>query len=444
MKKTGPKAAPLQRSFQLLWMGDSISQLGATLMSFAMGVWVFQQTRSVTAFGNAILSATLPSMLVLPFAGGLVNHIGRKQMIVAVDSMLAIMTVILLLLLQLGKLQAVHLYAFNVAASAISALRWTAYQASVSSMVSHDNLGRANGLLGVSEKTLGLIAPLLAGLILELSGMSTVLGINVVVLFIGAILIISAFMHLEQKTAVPVPTEHSFGLALLRNIAEPVRFFRNEPLMLGLLVYSVLQTSLLTLCSVMLTPLVLANNGADQLGIIYTSAAFGSLAGLSLLVLFRNPPRMMLLAICADCVLSIGVLSIGFVISTPAYCFLAFIGIAAGSLAEGCNMTIWMRKVPSQHKVSVMAFVKMLMIATMATVVWGGGMFIDRYLAPAMLSGGALGQFMDNWSPDIGAGRAIALLFFMSGGISMALCILSFAYPGTRRLDLLVPDAVNR
>jgi len=439
----GSKAPRLQRSFHLLWIGDSISQLGASLISFAMGVWVFQQTRSITAFGNSILSATLPSMLVLPFAGGLVNHIGRKQVILAVDSALAGMTVILLLLLQLGKLQAFYVYAFNCTASAVAALRWTAYQASVSSMVSPDNLGRANGLLGVSEKILGLIAPLLAGLILELSGMRTVLGLNVVALFIGAILIISAFMHLEQQTAVVVRAEYSFGLTLLRNIGEPVRFFRSEPLMLGLLVYSLAQTSLLTLCSVMLTPLVLANNGANQLGIINTSAAFGSLAGLSLLALLRNPPRMMPLAIGADCVLSITVLLTGFAISTPAYCALSFIGIAAGSLAEGCNSTLWMRKVPDEHLASVMAVVRMLMTATMALVVSGGGILIDRYLAPAMLPGGALGQWMDNW-PEIGPGRAIALLFFISGAISMVLCIVSFAYPGTRRLDLLVPDALNR
>ncbi len=60
-------------------------------------------------------------------------------------------------------------------------------------------------------------------------------------------------------------------------------FFRSEPLRLGLLV-----DSLLTLCSVMLTPLVLANNGSNQLGIIYMSAAFGRLASLSLLIFSQS------------------------------------------------------------------------------------------------------------------------------------------------------------
>lgn len=443
MKKTGFTAVRLQRPFHLLWLGDSISQLGATLVSFAMGVWIFQQTRSVTAFGNAVLSATLPAMLVLPFAGGLADRIGRKQVIVAVDCTLAAMTIALMILLQFGELRAIHLYVFNSVASAVGALRLPAYQSSVSSMVSQDGLGRATGLLGVSEKILGLTAPLLASLILELSGMRTVLGINVLVLFLGSLLIIRAFVHLEQKAKVSARMEHSLGKAVLRSIKDAIRFFRNEPLMLGLLVYSILQTSLLTLCSVMLTPLVLANNGPAKLGIIYTSAAFGSLAGLSLLIFFRNPRRMMLLAICADCVLSISVLAIGFTVSVPGYCALAFIGLAAGSLAEGCNSTIWMRKVPDQDRTSVLAFVKMLMIGTMAIVVSGGGILVDRYIAPAMLPGGALRQLFDN-GPDLGAGRGIALLFFVSGVISMVLCISSFAYSGTRRLDLLVPDALDR
>jgi len=41
----------------------------------------------------------------------------------------------------------------------------------------------------------------------------------------------------------------------------------------------------------------------------------------------------------------------------------------------------------------------------------------------------------------VSKGGGIALLFWLAGAISMLLCIVSFAYTGTRRLDLLVPDA---
>lgn len=58
------------RVFLLVWFGQLVSLTGSGLTSFALGVWVYQRTSSVTQFSLILLFALLPSILISP----IVNH----------------------------------------------------------------------------------------------------------------------------------------------------------------------------------------------------------------------------------------------------------------------------------------------------------------------------------------------------------------------------------
>jgi hypothetical protein len=45
--------------FVVIWSGQVVSLFGSGLTAFALGVWVFQQTGSVTLYTWAALAATL-------------------------------------------------------------------------------------------------------------------------------------------------------------------------------------------------------------------------------------------------------------------------------------------------------------------------------------------------------------------------------------------------
>src|SRR5215217_8477156 len=58
----------LGRGFALLWAGETAYGLAAGLMRFALGVWVYQQSGSAQQFAYVFLAATLPSLLLMPWA----------------------------------------------------------------------------------------------------------------------------------------------------------------------------------------------------------------------------------------------------------------------------------------------------------------------------------------------------------------------------------------
>jgi diaminobutyrate-2-oxoglutarate transaminase len=333
------------------------------------------------------------------------------------------------------------LYLFNGCVSVFGALRTPAYQAAVSSIVNNAQYTKAVGWMGLSKNAAALSGPLLAGTLMGIAGLEIILVFNLLASFLGAVLILHAFRDVQKQSAESTRTARGLMRGVVRNMMLGIAFFRTEPLMLGLLGYVIVQGALLSLASLMVTPLVLASHSEQQLGVIYVCASLGGLAGVGLLVVGPDPSRLMPLLLLADAVLSLAVLMIGLVDSTFLYCLFGFLAITTASMAEGCCNVLWLRKIPSARRASVLALIGMVSTITMTAVIYGGGVLADRFLEPALMPGGALASSLGSVL-GLGKGRGIALLFIGSGGVGLTLCVATLLYPRMRRIDLLVSDAV--
>jgi MFS transporter, DHA3 family, macrolide efflux protein len=65
-------------TFVLIWAGQFVSALGSGLTAFALDVWVFQRTGSITQFALATLFFVLPRVLIAPLAGVVVDRWNRR------------------------------------------------------------------------------------------------------------------------------------------------------------------------------------------------------------------------------------------------------------------------------------------------------------------------------------------------------------------------------
>ena len=62
------------RSFLTVWFGQVVSLIGSGLSSFALGVWLYEQTRQAAPFALTVLLASLPRILLAPLAGSLADR----------------------------------------------------------------------------------------------------------------------------------------------------------------------------------------------------------------------------------------------------------------------------------------------------------------------------------------------------------------------------------
>ena len=97
-------------TFSFIWLGQLISVIGSGLTAFALGVWLFERTGSVTQFALIGLFSVLPRVLLSPLAGSIVDRWNRRYLMIVSDSGAGACTLVLALLLATGTLQVWHIY----------------------------------------------------------------------------------------------------------------------------------------------------------------------------------------------------------------------------------------------------------------------------------------------------------------------------------------------
>ncbi|RPI34759.1 MAG: MFS transporter, partial [Chloroflexota bacterium] len=121
-------------TFTLVWAGQLVSLFGSGLTGFALGLWVYQQTGSVTQYALIALSAVLPRILVSPLAGVLADRWDRRRAMILSDCGAGLTTLAIALLFLSSRLEVWHIYLATGAGAAFGAIQWPAYTASISQL----------------------------------------------------------------------------------------------------------------------------------------------------------------------------------------------------------------------------------------------------------------------------------------------------------------------
>src|SRR5512136_2766357 len=129
------------------------------LVQFALVWWLTAQTGSATVLAIGTLVALLPTVLIGPVAGAFVDRHSRRMIMIAADSFVALVTLWLVILLALGRMQVGHVYAAMFLRAVAGAFQWPAMQASTSLMVPKQHLARVGGMNQALYGLLGMVAP---------------------------------------------------------------------------------------------------------------------------------------------------------------------------------------------------------------------------------------------------------------------------------------------
>lgn len=161
---------PRHRDFTLLWVGQSVSQLGSRLYGAASLLWVFTVTHSAT-LAAATTSATLIAYTATHLVGGALADFGDRRTIMAVcDAASALAAGSLAVAALTGWFCAPHV----VVAAAVLGVGWalhgTCESACIKQLVPADAFGRAVTLNQVRSWTTGLAGPALAGVLFQVGG----------------------------------------------------------------------------------------------------------------------------------------------------------------------------------------------------------------------------------------------------------------------------------
>ena len=154
------------QTFVFIWLGQLFSLLGSSLSEFALAVWVYQTTGSITHYALLSLFIHLPSIFISPFAGAMIDRWSRRRVMIVSDSITGITALAIMFLVFSQQLQVWHIYVAVGISSICNAFQWPAYIAAISQLVPVQHLSRANGMVQGAIATTKILGPSIAGLLI--------------------------------------------------------------------------------------------------------------------------------------------------------------------------------------------------------------------------------------------------------------------------------------
>lgn len=167
-------------TFFTIWSGQALSILGSQLVQFALIWYLTVQTGSATVLATASLVGMLPTVILGPFVGTLVDRWNRRSIMLVADGIVALATIVLVILFALDVVQVWHIYTVMFIRSLAGAFHSNAMGASTSLMVPVEYLTRIQGLNQMLNGGLNIVAAPLGALLLGILPMQGILAIDMV------------------------------------------------------------------------------------------------------------------------------------------------------------------------------------------------------------------------------------------------------------------------
>ncbi|MGF1488772.1 MAG: MFS transporter [Prochloraceae cyanobacterium] len=430
------------RIFFLVWIGQVVSLLGSKLTEFAMGVWVYQQTGSITQFGQIVLLMYLPNVLISPIAGTMVDRINRRYGMILSDTGAGICTMLVMALAFTGNLQVWHIYIAVCWVSCCNAFQLPAYTAAIAQLVAKQNYSRTNGMVQISKAIAKLVSPLLAGFLVKSIGLEGILLIDAsTFLFALTTLLMVRFPEIPQSRINRVKRVNI--AQLWQDICSSWNYIVDRPGLKRLLLFIAITYFSMGALEVSFWPFVLKMGSSDRLGLVLFVGGCGMLLGSVAIGVWGGPKRR-IYGVLFFVVLQGFSVVLGGLRASLIWAGLGIFGyLFAQPFIVSCNQAIWQSKVPLNLQGRVFALQQMLERSLSICAYIITGPLVELIFEPAMMENGILANTLIGRIMGTGEGRGIALLLISVGFLNIFAAFMAFRQPRLMRIEEELPDAID-
>ena len=427
------------RIFFVIWLGQVVSLLGSKLTEFAMGVWVYQNTGSITQFGHVILLMYLPNVLISPIAGVLIDRWNRRYAMILSDAGAGICTLVVMVLVFFGRLEVWHIYLGVTIISLFNAFQLPAYTAAIAQLVPKQYQSRMNGMVQISKAIAKLLSPMMAGFLVVSIGLKGILFIDFsTFLFALTTLLVVRFPQLKNLQS------HSRQKPQLwRETISSWHYIVARPGLLRLLIFIAITYFTMGVLEVSFWPLVLTIASSKELGLVLSFGGSGMLLG-SLAIGAWGGPKRRIYGILNFVPLQGALMLLGGLQTSLNLLFFGIFGyLFAQPIVVSCNQAIWQSKVPLNLQGRIFALQQMLEKSLSILAYLVTGPLVENILEPLMSEDGILANSIFGKAIGLGAGRGIALLLVLVGMLNILATIVAYRQPRLLRLEEELPDAIG-
>ena len=419
------------KSFLLLWLSQTVSELGTAMTNYALVIWAYQKTGLASSVTMLTFCMFLPTILFRFIAGTFVDRRNKKRIMLIADLVAACGSLIVFCLHSGSMLEIWHLYLINIILSFMNSFQESASFVAISLIVPEKHYTRIGGLQGISGSIVSILAPALGSVLLVAGGMELVLVCDLASFAV-------AFLVLLFLVKIPeIRHEETENEPFLKSCKDGVRFLRDNKALLHLTLFIAVVNLLAKLGNDgLLAPFVLGRSGNDQrmLGIVQAATSAGVLIGsIAMTILKPVKKKARLIFLCCTFIYFAEVM-MSLSVHPTVWSICNFAGYVA-AVIMGSNQTAILReKVPVEIQGRVFSAHDTIMNCTNPLGLLLSGYLADYAFEPFMRTESPLQSVLSIvFKP--GSGSGIAVMFFIVGIIGMLISITRLRKSVYRELD---------
>ncbi|MDE7444946.1 MAG: MFS transporter [Lachnospiraceae bacterium] len=406
------------RTFLLLWVTQSFSGLGSAMTSYALVIWSYTQKGSALMTALLMVSSYAPYVLLSIFAGALSDKWNKKITMLVCDTIAALTTVVMLVLLQRGMLEIWHLYLINGVNGVMNTVQQPASEVAVTRVLPPKYYQRVGGLRYFANSLNSILTPIIATAVLGIAGMNAVVMVD---LFSFA----TAFLTLAFVIRIPENKESAGETEkLLVSARKGIAYLRKERGIFHLILFLAAINLVASIYDAAFPAMMLSRNGGSEkiLGLVNAVIGAATLAG-SILASFVKEPKSRVRVIC-NCLL-FSMSTENFLLAVGRKPLIWCIGGVLGWIAiplMSTNLDAIMRlRVPEQMQGRVYSVRNSLQFFTIPIGYFLGGFLVDQIFEPVMAVQREESLLIKMFGAGKGSGAA--LLFFVLAFAGIGVCL---------------------
>lgn len=405
------------KSYLLLWGTQSFSGLGSAMTSYALVIWSYTQKGSALMTALLMVSSYAPYVLFSIFAGALSDKWNKKTVMLVCDTVAALTTVVMLILMQVGALQLWHLYLINGINGLMNTIQQPASEVAVTRLLPRKYYQRVGCMRYLASSLNSILTPVIATAVLGLAGMGAVVAFDLLTFA-------AAFLTLALAIRIPEGEESQDEERILTAARQGLGYLNRERGILGLILFLAAINLVASLYEAAFPAMILSRAGGSEkaLGMVNAVIGIATLLG-SILASLMKTPKSRVRVICNSLLFSMCtenfLLAFG---RTPfVWCVGGFLGWIAIPLMNTNLDAIMRLRVPDNMQGRVYAVRNSLQFFTIPLGYFMGGLLVDRVFEPIMAWQTKESILVKMFGAGKGSGAA--LFFFVIAFLGIAVCL---------------------
>ena len=260
------------KNFYKLWLGELISNIGSGMTAFALSVYVYEKTGSVSYVSLITLLSFMPSIILSPIGGLLADRYDRRLLMIIGDLFSGLGLVYILWSIQAGEKSIVPIFIGITFSSIFTSLLEPSYRATLTDILEEENYAKASGLIQVAGSAKYLISPVIAGMILSVADIRVILLLDIMTFITTCLMIFLVRKSINSEMK-------NYKKDSFKGLLEGLFIIKENRGVYSLVIIMFFVCFFMGFIQILIRPMILALSSVKTVGMMESLCAVGLLIG---------------------------------------------------------------------------------------------------------------------------------------------------------------------